>query len=188
MGGAVPQLLLIVLMTALLVPLCLFLHGAIPILPFSPFLPFVHAFCPPLSFSLSVLAPLSISLQLHRPSVLHGARPSQVRGSPLPRPPLLSCLLPFSHSSGLHLPLLLLRAPSSPPYLPRLAPHPSSCCPHPPSSWPHSLPEEVLSFPFPTYPFPSSRPALTRAATASSQPFPTGPSRPVPDHSRLDCQ
>ena len=73
-----------------------------------------------------------------------------MRGSPLPRPPLLSCLLPpqprLQWPSPPSTPLLL-HAPSSPPHLPRPAPHASSLLPHLPFSRPPSLPGGALSHP-----------------------------------------
>lgn len=88
-------------------------HPAMPLLtspsmmPSPSHIPEAPSIHPHLSFSLSVLPPLSISLQLHRPSVLHGSRPQQVRGSPLPSPPFLSSPVgSHSCSAGLCPPLL----------------------------------------------------------------------------------
>lgn len=169
------------------------LHDTIPIPPFPPLLRCVHAFCPPLSFSLSVLAPLPISLQLHRPSVLHGSRPQQVRGSPLPRPPLLSSLLPspmpvaFTFLLSSSPPCTLISSISA-----RTCPSSLLLVPPSPLLW-ASIPSWrglFLSFfpripshapcqPSPELPPPAPRPSLR---------VPLLTPRPVPDHSRLSCQ
>lgn len=96
--------------------------------------------------------------------------------SPPPPPsPLLSA--PPSHSSGLHLSPLLFSS---------MHPHLLHICPDltliPPLGAPISPPlgltpflEGSLPFLFPMYPLPCSLPALSRAATTSSPPFPAGP-------------
>lgn len=114
--------------------------------------------------SLSVLAPLPISLQLHRPSVLHGSRPQQVRGSPLP---LLSAPSP----TAVAITLLHLSSPAHPHLL-----HICPTCPIPPLAAPASPRPPSLEGPRPIGPLASPTPACLPlwSCAASSQPFPAG--------------
>lgn len=105
---------------------------ALPALPFLSMTPFPSttppaSTCPtsaPLSFS-ACARPSCISLQLHRPSVLHGSRPQQVRGSALPRPLLSAVCRPLpAFSMHPHFPHVCPDLPSPLLLLPHLPPQP----------------------------------------------------------------
>lgn len=104
----------------------------------------------PLSSS-HLCLPLCISLQLHRPSVLHGSRPQQVRA--LSCPPFCPAALAFTHLRSSP-----SQCTSSPPCLPRPA------CPPP---FPGLMPFLGL---VPSLLPPPCLACLSRAATTSSQP------------------